>query len=228
MKKVIKKAATLMLTFALVVISFVQVPAATVAEKRLNSFHYVVPTRTRSEQFAGMVDLVLAQITTPQMTNYQKIKACYDWLIVNCSYGAPITSNMSGTFYTYDDLGSCALLLNRRGTCDQYAYAFSAMTRALGFESYCVGGLTSKRGGGYGGHTWCVIVCDGVQYVFDPQIDDNLSKGGISYARFGKTYAEVSGKYIPQMCYAVTGVNDSVEFYSPIDASQITFYSYHD
>lgn len=29
-----------MLTFALVVISFVQVPASTVAEKRLNSFHY--------------------------------------------------------------------------------------------------------------------------------------------------------------------------------------------
>ncbi len=44
---------------------------------------------------------------------------------------------------------------------------------------------------------WCVVVIDGMEYVFDPQVEDNIANGGkIRYLRFCKTYDEVADKYI--------------------------------
>ena len=46
------------------------------------------------------------------------------------------------------------------------------------------------------GHAWCVININGTEYVFDPQIDDNIARGGvIGYYRFCKTYDEIPGSY---------------------------------
>ena len=86
---------------------------------------------------------------------------------------------------------------NHVGVCDDYTAAFVFMTRAIGLESYYQSGQTHKASGGYTGHAWCVMLIDGTQYVFDPQVEDNIAGGGkISYQRFCKTYDEVAGKYI--------------------------------
>ena len=69
--------------------------------------------------------------------------------------------------------------------------------QAIGLNCYLVGGQTSKSGGGYTGHAWCEMNLNGTIYVFDPQVEDNIAKGGtIKYYRFGKTYDQVPGKYI--------------------------------
>ena len=46
------------------------------------------------------------------------------------------------------------------------------------------------------GHIWTFINISGTEYVFDPQIDDNIAKGGlVYYYRFCKTYDEVPDSY---------------------------------
>ena len=120
---------------------------------------------------------ILASITNADMTTYQKVKACYDWLINTYEFG------------DYDPYFGIMV-------CDGYTYAFVSLTRAIGLNSYGRGGLTHKADGGYTPHAWAVIVIDGVEYVFDPQVEDNIAKGGyVGYYRFFKTYAEVPDKY---------------------------------
>ncbi len=73
-----------------------------------------------------------------------------------------------------------------------------AMMRYIGFDATTVSGLTSMSGGGYGEHTWVEVTLDGTVYVFDPQVDDNMSGSSISHARFCKNYDEVSENYIKE------------------------------
>ena len=158
-----------------------------------------------------LVEQTLAKITTPQMTTYEKVKACYDYLITTCSYGG------RGHLYLYRNnnlvldgqeiaasdgksvdgaVNAYEMLKEHAGVCDDYSCAFAAMVRRIGLNCYTVGGLTARADSGMTGHVWCVINIGGKEYVFDPQIDDNIAKGGpTGYYRFCKTYAEVPGSY---------------------------------
>ena len=69
------------------------------------------------------------------------------------------------------------------------------MTRAIGLETYLQNGQTSSSKGGFTGHTWCTIMINGVPYLFDPQVEDNIAKGGaIYYYRFCQPYDSGTGK----------------------------------
>ena len=69
------------------------------------------------------------------------------------------------------------------------------MARMLGFDARLQNGQTHRAAGGYTGHAWCVINIHGVDYVFDPQVEDNIAAGGaIRHLRFCKTYEEVPDK----------------------------------
>ena len=98
-----------------------------------------------------------------------------------------------------DRIGQSAysILKGHVGVCTNYSAAFTVMARILGFDARLQDGFTHKASGGFTGHTWCVINIHGVDYVFDPQVEDNIAAGGtIRYLRFCKTYEEVADKYI--------------------------------
>ena len=53
-----------------------------------------------------------------------------------------------------------------------------------------------------------MINVHGVDYIFDPQVEDNIANdGAIRYLRYGKTYEELPGKYY---LYADDYVQDSI------------------
>ena len=163
------------------------------------------PTYTGLKSCDIIVQQTLAQITNGNMTTYEKVKACYDWLIKNCSYGSNKELFKTPEFSTelYKDYGGAfrarGMLVGRVGVCTDYSYAFAALTRAIGLNCYLVRGQTARATGGMSGHDWCVIKINGVEYVFDPQIDDNIAKGGaIGYYRFCVTYDETPGSYEPK------------------------------
>ena len=162
---------------------------------------------TLSQPTNDLVIGVLNQITSDNMTTYEKVMACHDYLINSSSYGGKgetlmIDEGIMSTFACLEDYNAFLILNSHVGVCDDYTAAFVALTRAIGLESYIMGGQTTKASGGYTPHAWAVIFAGGQEYVFDPQIDDNLTKGGpISYIRFGKRYSEVPGKYIPDGNY---------------------------
>ena len=128
------------------------------------------------------VDAVLAEIFTPGMDTYDKVKACYDWLIKHTVYKNP---GHEGSGYW-----DCAYQVFRdgKGTCNCYSAAFAAMMRRIGLNCYVGKGLTSANSGGMTGHEWAFIEIDGETYVFDPQVEDAIanrtSSKEIQYVRF--------------------------------------------
>ena len=174
----------------------------TSAEARLGNAT-LTPDRNWPEPLLTLADQVLAQVggTTP----YETLRGCYDWLIQNCSYGYKLTDMGQGGRIAEN---AYAILTNRIGVCDNYSAAFAVMARMLGFDARLQSGQTHRAGGGYTGHAWCVINIHGVDYVFDPQVEDNIAAGGtIRYLRFCKTYEEVPDKYIR---YADEVVQDNI------------------
>lgn len=155
------------------------------------------PGSTGNAELDAVINSVLSQITTPTMSTYQKVKACYDYLIEHSSYGIRGATIMIPDGITADQYLAYEILTTGVGVCDHYAAAFAYMMRVIGIEnSYTDGGYTSKAGGGYTPHAWAIIRVGGVNYVFDAQVEDNIAKGGtIKYYRFCKSYAEVSKNY---------------------------------
>lgn len=151
------------------------------------------PTSTGADYCDEAVYQTLNQITTNNMSTYQKVKACYDYLVSTCRYGDNVLRldfpEANGTARAY------GMLVGHVGACDDYSCAFAALTRAIGLNCYTVYGQTARANGGYTGHIWCVMNINGVEYVFDPQIDDNI--GANVYYRFCVTYNETLGSYYP-------------------------------
>ena len=159
----------------------------------------LTPTWSKYEPCNKVVAATLSNIISQNMSTYAKVQACYDWLIVNCRYG--YLDEFTEPTFPEDEGATRAMdmLLYKIGACDDYSCAFSAMMRAIGLNCYTVYGQTSRADGGYTGHIWTVIKINGVEYVFDPQVEDNIASGGdVYYYRFCKTYDEVYENYIPQ------------------------------
>lgn len=161
------------------------------AEFLLNNAE-LIPTETDADYCDEVVQATLAQITSDDMSTYEKVRACYDYLVDTCSYGDNVLRlDFDGNAYAR----AYGMLVGHVGACDDYSCAFAALTRAIGLNCYTVYGQTARASGGYTGHIWCVINIDGVEYVFDPQIDDNI--GADVYYRFCVTYDETPGSYYP-------------------------------
>lgn len=167
---------------------------ANTAESLLNSV-VLHPQKTGDALLDPLVESILAKITNSNMSTYEKVKACYDYAINNFSYGQGdgfIGWGIKGWAYE--------VLTSNIGVCNNYSSAFAVMTRAIGLEAYLQNGQTSSSRGGYTGHTWCVIMINGTPYLFDPQVEDNIAKGGaVYYYKFCKPYDDgnVNGYYIP-------------------------------
>lgn len=134
-----------------------------------------------------LIKNTLEDITEDKISNSEKVKAVYDWIIKNTSY----------EFGGYGNYLSVDCLINDKiETCADYSYVFMTMMRYMGYDATVVNGQTHKCSGGYTGHQWVEVNIGGTVYVFDPQIEDNIAgTGTIQYLRYCKTYNEVSGKY---------------------------------
>ena len=177
-------------TCAAILILLTSSVEASDAEWLLNNAE-LYPTYSGADYCDEVVAETLSRITYDGMSTYDKVLACYNYLVDTCSYGDNVLRldfpEANGTARAY------GMLVGHVGACDDYSCAFAALTRAIGLNCYTVYGQTARADGGYTGHIWCVIAIDGVEYVFDPQIDDNI--GGDSYYRFCVTYDETPGSY---------------------------------
>ena len=133
----------------------------------------------------AILEKYMKMLVTDDMTNYEKVLTCYDYLIRHTRYAyggwsAPMRS----------------VLVKGFGTCTEYSHVLCSMLRYMGFNAHTVWGRTAMARGGYGQHMWVEVKINGNIYVLDAQVDDNLSYGGISHKRFVKLYSEVRGQYI--------------------------------
>ena len=173
----------------------------------LDSMPLYPDATTGIPELDAMLDNIFAQIITPDMDTHDKLKACYDYLILNIKderyeelpneafeYTIQVGPDASGVHNA-----AYGTLIMKAGVCDTFSATFAVMAWKLGLPMYIVGGSTTRSGGGYTPHAWCQLDGpDGTVYVFDPHIDYLITlrgNGTLSNARFGPTQAQVAGKY---------------------------------
>lgn len=210
MNTVKQKIVSLLICLSVMISSFSIAMPVEAAAKNINTLLNSAepgPQTTGNAALDEVVNYILSQITTPDMTGSQKVQACYDYLVLNGTYDAYAAfyydcSALAYDYCYYDSemANAYGMLCTLSGDCYGFSSAFIAMTRVLGYNTYAARGVTSssKSANGYSNHGWAVMNLEGTEYVFDPDIDYCVYKrnGSNIHCRFGKTYAELPGKYM--------------------------------
>ena len=141
------------------------------------------PLKTRNEELDSQIASIVSSTTNSSMSNYDKLRALYDYVKQRLSYSVGII-NLDERFalqdeygyYNYDAhyiLNARYALQNNTGSCDNYSALFMLLARRVGFEAYVVNGQYMNTSGNVMGHAWVMIKAGGKYYIFDPQIEDN-------------------------------------------------------
>lgn len=122
--------------------------------------------------------------TTDDMTTYEKVQACYTWLVKNVKYEKSSKAlvfdwQMEGLTHPEDYLivlQAGPAFKNNKGVCDNFAAAFMLMCRYIGLDAYYAGGECKSSSGGYTGHAWTIIEVGSKIYQFDPMLDASYAQ----------------------------------------------------
>ena len=170
--------------------------------KKLINTEKLNPQKTNDEELDKLIDKIFKKIHKKKMTTYEKVKACFDYLIktveYDYSYHYDNTRYVSDYDSTVVDLAKY-VLTTKTGDCNAFSAAFMVMCRRIGLDIYITGGTISKKGGGRTNHAWTYMVLNGTQYIFDPQVQS--SNMHVPYYYFGKTYKQMGSTYNTKVYY---------------------------
>jgi len=113
---------------------------------------------------------ILNKTITSGMTDEQKVKAIYDYLIYNFEHDDNAAPILFGTgydsAYTFDDTVALAMpiIATGKGTCDAFANIFRLLAIRLGFECNYVSGQYINSDGTKAGHGWNQIMINNEWY----------------------------------------------------------------
>jgi len=127
------------------------------------------------------VEAVLAEIIKDNMTQREKMKAIYDWLLNDVVYQAETSHEYATDTYNKIDPYAQAGFTKLKGNCFHFAAMAAELLNALDLE------LTLVKGEGYSAtaethfmlHYWVMVKIDGQYYHFDPLFEYLYSKYGI-------------------------------------------------
>lgn len=164
-----------------------------------------------------LVDEFMAQNFTSDMDPYTKARVAYDYFIRNMSYQTATQLDMAlftkeeaaVIWQHYPERYAVPILLDHKGVCNHYSSAYAAILQAIGFDVQVVSGKTKSSAGGYSSHVWVTVCIDGVEYLFDPQVDQRIAQRNgnvIQYYRFGKAVSTLSSQYQANQEYQFAGV----------------------
>lgn len=132
------------------------------------------------------VDGILASIITPEMTEEQKIKACYDYMVTTNSYKR--TYETPEGDWTADF--AMQILTTHQGNCYRFAAGFGCLLKGLGYETRVATGHIGTRRGGLAPHGWTEVYIGDDWYIFDTEMQ--YANGKKNY--YFKTYETYPSK----------------------------------
>lgn len=151
----------------------------------------------------GLVEQTAAKIEKPGMTEYERVKAAFDYMIENTVLDEPIGPALwrvhGGGEEPIPFIEQRALSPLRFGVgmCEDYAAALTLLLRGLDLEAQYVPGLTYSLEGHLVDHAWTVVRIDGVWYHLDCQLEDNISRRGtVRYRYFLRSDATMAGSHL--------------------------------
>lgn len=112
---------------------------------------------------------ILSNITTAEMTDQEKVKAIYDYIVENVAYDFRYYSDWENM--PYESMVAIGALRDNLAICGGYAQAVETLLDMSGIENYTVSGVSKGEN-----HMWNYVVLDGVGYYCDPTAD----RGGMS------------------------------------------------
>lgn len=145
-----------------------------------------------SEELDAIVDDVLSQICTEDMTLEEKMWAAYAWTKVNVRYRSTPIDLSNG--YTQELVIEHGLntFNTRRGACEHFAIVNGLLFNRLGVEViYIQGDRLSLNYGDWADHTWILAKTeDGLWYHYDALFE--YSNLGIERGLFAKTDSDIA------------------------------------
>lgn len=142
---------------------------------------------TGDTELDGLVRAVIAKYTTENMTQLEKLRACYDYVRTfrylgrNAAYGAEVRT------IPYDAQLQFAkkIFTTGKGDCYNFTAAFCLLARQLGFSAECIVGECAYYWNWNGiAHGWVEVEIDGQTWLFDPQIENYNLRAGLSNEAF--------------------------------------------
>lgn len=149
------------------------------------------PLYTNDEDLDGRIDKIFADIITPNMSTYDKVRAIFNYLVQTNRYTVIMAprSTMNTYLSLYDReivVKAKTILKTQTGNCIDFACAFAAMTRRIGLNCYMIKADITNAQGVTDYHGWNIIRINGIDYAFDAQADFRNSKGGATkFTNFG-------------------------------------------
>ncbi|MFJ7738321.1 transglutaminase domain-containing protein [Lysinibacillus sp. NPDC097287] len=129
--------------------------------------------KAQEEIVQKKVDQVLANIITPSMTTFEKVKVVNDYIVSNAKYGESTKSSPHSAH---------ALLMEGQAVCQGYALLTYKMLNQIGVDvQYVVGFVNGNEA-----HAWNLVKIDGKWYHLDTTWNDPLPNrvGASSYDYF--------------------------------------------
>ena len=136
----------------------------------------------------------IVKIINNDMTQDQKLRAVYDYMIKNYSYRGADTVEAGAV--GWEPEFAMNMLQSGKGNCYSWAAAFAYLARQSGWAANAVAGTAVSPKGSVREHAWVEITIDGTAYTFDPEIEGVYAKTvGETYDLFKKAYGQAVWKY---------------------------------
>ena len=116
-----------------------------------------------------IVDGIIAEQTTEEMDDMEKLKAVYLYVVKNFSYRKGEIYEIGQTGWIADE--ALKLFTTGRGNCYSYAAGFCVLARALGYEACAYSGTCAGETEEPDPHGWVEIELDGKTYFCDAEIE---------------------------------------------------------
>lgn len=124
---------------------------------------YTTENETDMDTVVGMVNTIIDELITDDISDYSRARVLHDWLIYNANYD-----------YSYTYYDASGVLLYGTGVCDSYARAYLMLCTAAGLECMYVSGTagTDEDTTTWGNHGWNLVKLGGSWYHVDCTWDD--------------------------------------------------------
>lgn len=153
------------------------------------------------ESLDEQVAAVLASCTTDDMTQEQKLRACYEYVRGFKYLGRNAALPHTVKTIPHEKAAEYAgkIFETGKGDCYNFAASFCFLARALGYQATAIVGSCSYVWNNAAiAHGWVEIEQNGRTYLFDPQIENYNARMGISNETHGAyrvSYDAAPGRY---------------------------------
>ncbi|RKD25968.1 hypothetical protein BEP19_03320 [Ammoniphilus oxalaticus] len=133
------------------------------------NFRYTEETISKKNELLDKrTDAILKNIIQPHYSDYDKVKAIYNYVVLNTSYDYEgyITRMISNDSYT-----TFGTIMYGIAVCDGYTRTINYLLEKVGIESIYIVGITNSGGL----HSWNMVELDGSFYHLDVTFADTSS-----------------------------------------------------